>query len=64
MVHKDNWLFSHFESKPKFFDMDMFDVPENKNDIKAQRAALVPTKVVIKPDGSSDCSDDDEFEML
>ena len=57
-MHRDNWLFSHFESKPKLFDIDTIE--------DARRSATVPTKVVIKPQGTSDCSDgeDDEFEML
>jgi hypothetical protein len=30
MVHKDNWLFSHFESKPKEFLMDDYcDDPQH-----------------------------------
>jgi len=34
MVHKDNWLFSHFESKPKDFLMEEYceDSPNQHNE--------------------------------
>lgn len=41
IVHRDNWLFSHFEAKPKLFDIDMPD--------DARRSSTAPTRVVIKP---------------